>query len=157
MRLAFHDASVGQPSANGNIFDRLIQWRTGSPYVHVELVSDQRASGRDTWWSFSAVPGAGVRWTRIDITEPWWKVIPLPALPIGRAGPAMMGQRTDQLIGQSYDWLGILGFGVPWSQHDDNDKFCSEACTLVLQAAGLFPGVASWRVSPADLFAMVVA
>lgn len=103
---------------------------------------------------YSAVPGAGVRFAVDDITKPWWKVV--------EAGPSwLVDESSDEAIerylGQKYDWPGILGIGLNTGQHDDNDKFCSEVCTLILQSAGLFRGLDSWRVSPGALYGMVAA
>lgn len=146
-RLAFHDSSFDQTSANGALFDRLIAWRTGSPLVHVEFVMSEGNDKAAT--TYSSVPGAGVRYAQIDITQPWWKVVPLPPLKDGVSAAAA------RYLGQKYDWMGIIGFVAPFGEHDDNDKFCSEVCTDLLQAAGLFPFVKPWCVSPGDLFRMV--
>jgi hypothetical protein len=161
MRLAFHNAAVGQSSSNGAVFDKLIEWHSGSPLVHVELVMDSTKA--DRWMlkdpdtrarCYSAVPDLGVRWATVDITQPWWTVVALPA--ITPAGMWAANDVVDTCLGQKYDWIGILGFATPWGAHDDNDKFCSEVCTLVLQAAGFFAGVKSWRTSPAALYELAL-
>jgi hypothetical protein len=157
LRLAFHDATAQQPSANGKLFDEIIQGVTGSPYVHVELVLCHHGDDRNAQ-TFSAVPGDGVRFTHINLTEPWWKVVELPRA--GQEGLKAAQAAALAYRGQKYDWLGILGFGLPpWMDelHDARDKFCSEVCTLVLQEAGFFRGVKSWRVSPGELYRMAEA
>jgi hypothetical protein len=150
--LAFHDGSKDKnPSANGRLFDLAIRLRCGSDFVHVEMAFDYEASPKSAL-CFSSVPKQGVRFTRIDLTDPCWRVVELPGVD---AAPAKAAAST--FLGQSYDWAGIIGFATPWGLHDDDDKFCSEACLRVLQDLGFYPGPKPWRTSPAQLFALVTA
>ena len=157
MKLAFHDASVADAnaSANGAFFDRIIQWFTRSPYVHVELVFDDSVPAHSL--CFSAVPGDGVRFTILDLTLKEWRLIDLP----DSVTPEKCRPVAESYRGERYDWLGILGFSSPFADlhmHDDRDKFCNEVCIDVLQrACGMFPHVKAWCQSPGDLYRMVAA
>ena len=148
--LAFHDCAKDKnPSANGALFDWAIRLRCGSSLVHVEMAFDYDEYPEYAA-CFSAVPGMGVRITRINLHDPCWLVVRLPQVDAARARSAAL-----KYIGQKYDWAGIIGFTLPWGLHDDDDKFCSEACLRVLQDLGLFTGPRPWRMSPAELYRLV--
>lgn len=152
IQLAFRDITHGEASANGSVFDSIIQWKTSSPLVHVELTIGSGNPAR----CYSSVPGDGVRWTYLPLLTPAWRLVSVGSG--AAAEEAMVTAVADRYVGHKYDWLGIIGFEFAFGEHDDKDKFCSEICTLVLQEAlGLFPHVKSWCTSPADLYHMATS
>lgn len=151
MKVAFHKPS-GVPSANGQFFDKVIEAVTRSPYTHSELVFDLVPGYPANSLCFSSAPvDGGVRFKRIDLSQPDWIVVDVP----GEKDYEAM-DLAKFYLGQKYDWMGILGFTVPWGAHKDNDKFCSEVCTLILQECRILDKtIKSFRTSPADLYKLV--
>lgn len=150
MYLAFSKPSGDKAStANGVFFDKLICWRTHSPFCHVELVFGE-PSRASTCFSSSPADG-GVRYKAVDLTTPNWVLVPVP-------GDDKMADRiATQYLGEDYDWAGIFGFVLPFGEHNDNDKFCSEVCAMVLQRMGILPpDLKTWEVSPGDLYNLVI-
>ena len=170
MQLAFY-------KAKGSLFNALIRLKTRSPYSHVEFVFDEvknpglyeilpRPAGdcSGVLSYSSANQDGGVRFTRLGLTEGKWDLVNLGRL----SGERLL--RTlcfcEERVGMKYDWLGILGFVFPFGEHQDNDRFCSEACTELLQTRsvlmGLRPEVVTkvlkakpWMTSPGDLYNIV--
>jgi hypothetical protein len=78
----------------------------------------------------------------IDLADGKWFVKDLPA--------ANWAAALDLAIrdnGRSYDWRGLVGFIVK-GQDNKAERFCSEECVLLLQAAGLLLGVNAVTTSP---------
>lgn len=89
-------ASLALYKAPGTRLDRLIRWRTGSIYSHVEIVIGS------SWYSSSPRDG-GVRRREIVPKPGHWDLVPLDA-DIER-----VVQLYSRTMGQGYDWLGIAG------------------------------------------------
>ena len=144
MQLAFH---IG---ARGTLFSKAICWKTGSPYSHVELVFDEWKSTLGTMCFSSDEKDGGTRFKWINLDPTAWKIVPL----YNSFGQYKLAEAyASSKDGLKYDWLGILGFVAPFGEHDDNDRFCSEIVTEILQHAMGWPvGVAPWEVSPGELF-----
>jgi hypothetical protein len=113
--------------------DRLIQWWTKGPYSHCEVVIDGYS------YSSSARDG-GVRRKRIVYNPKHWDFVQV---------------NLDQLAclqwfaahdGQKYDYLGVLGFVLPYQIGQTDRWFCSEALAVVLGLS------AQPLVSPSALF-----
>ena len=154
MKLAFYDARwAAAGTANGSAFDRAIeydQWLRGygapSRFVHVEFVFDERRCrsrapavqagdpGGALCYSSSPRDG-GVRFKRIDLTDGKWSVFSLGTLP-----PLHLKLALDfcgARLGLRYDWLGIAGFVLPFGEHNDGDRFCSEAAVELMQRSAV--------------------
>lgn len=142
--LAFYKAGTG-------IFSRAIRWKTGGPYSHVELML---AGPIENAWCFSSREPNGTRFTHIDLRdETQWTLVPLVLTPEQEQHLLIFCQGCGE---KEYDWLGILGFVLPWGEHDDHDRFCSEICTEALQKVlGMSPGVKAWMTSPNALYELV--
>src|SRR5579863_9923451 len=109
MKLAFYNAAVADRSANGAMFDRLVEWRqrlSGAGYaarfVHVEFVFDEvglcsdkrsipallgggalpiQAGDANGSLCYSSSPrDGGVRFKRIDLTDGQWVLVNLGSL-----------------------------------------------------------------------------
>lgn len=119
----------------GRWTNRLISWRTSSPYSHCEIVVDGwciSSSGRDH----------GVRLKRIDLSD-GWDLINVPW-----ADAAAVWRLADETLGKGYDYLGVIigaALGIKVSSRDR--WFCSEWCAAALGFAE------PWRFTPADLYA----
>ena len=121
----------------GRWTNRVISWRTCSPYSHCELVVNglcYSASGRD----------GGVRSKEIDLTDGW----DLVDLPWAKDDEVLRLFGVSDSCG--YDYVGtILGGGLGIKMQSDTRWMCSEWC-----AAGL--GLSEpWRFTPASLGAAV--
>ena len=118
------------------LFDRLVQWWTGGPYSHCELVLNgvcHSASLRD----------GGVRSKVIDLTTGRWDVLDLPQYDAGDEVDALQWFAVH--AGEGYDVAGLLGFVLPWRTQNRRRWFCSEAIAEALQITR------SWEKSPNDL------
>jgi hypothetical protein len=113
--------------------DRLIQWWTKGPYSHCEIIIGGYS------YSSSARDG-GVRRKRIAYNLDNWDFVEV---------------NLDQLAclqwfsvhdGEKYDYLGLIGFVVPWNAGRSDKWFCSEALAVVLDLPEL-P-----LLSPSSLF-----
>lgn len=150
MMVAFHNPTYP------TWYDRLIRLKTNSTYVHTELLFDEMGVKRPGFYtSFSSVIDAGSRFQDdMNFLTSEWKLVALPDKwdwqPIYNFCSGMAHKR--------YDLLGILGFILPWGEHDDSDIFCSESTTDAIQYrhdGELFPHQKAWMVSPGDLYKLV--
>lgn len=141
--------------AFGGKFDRLIDAWTNGPYSHAELWLDGPAHMARCFSSSSR--DGGTRYKVIDLDSGKWDAIALPFTELDRW---IIERHIAELGHKKYDWLGILGFVLPWGEHDDNDRFCSEICLELIQTRGYLmvdpSGVRykAWQVSPVRLAAI---
>lgn len=142
IRLCFYRGSE-------TFFGRMIRWRLNGPYSHVELEFSDGIS-----WSAKA--GEGVRYTCIayQAQPSGWDFC---SVDLTAAQESAVRTWCGHQVGRKYDWLGILRFAVPWLHDDADDYFCSEACCLALQQAGLLQGVRANDVGPDELFLVLAA
>jgi hypothetical protein len=171
MKLAFYKGN--QPhSENSQFFDKAICLWTRSPYSHVEMIFDASEwprgmlaaevekqgktiqPGDPLNWPyirlcFSSSPrDGGVRFKWIDIDPAQWDVreFPMPGV-----NDLNLIDAAAPLVGLKYDWFGIFGFVLPFGEHNDADRFCSEVCLDVIQKFGDFRQYKAWEVSPGQL------
>jgi len=135
--------------AYGGKFDALIDAWTNGPYSHAELWLDGPAH-RARCFSSSARDG-GTRYKVIDLDSGKWDAIPLPFNELDRW---IIERHIAELGHRKYDWLGILGFVLPWGEHNDKDCFCSEICLHLIQTRGYLLRYKAWQVSPVKLAAI---
>ena len=179
MKLAFYNALAAAGSTNGPFFDRCIEFDQhlrgngdASRFVHVEFVFDERPLPLDGATVQAGDPGGslcysssprdgGVRFKQIDLNDGKWTVAN-----IGLLNPADLRLALNfckARLGMRYDWAGILGFVLPFGEHDDQDRFCSEAALELMQRsavngqlprriAAAIAGLTPWRTSPAGLY-----
>lgn len=120
--------------ADGNIYDKLVRWRTGGWYSHCELVIDgvfYTASNRD----------GGVR-AKVIVPDENWDLIPIPG-----ADAKQVRSLFYRTAGDKYDWLGIVGhaLGLRFIRSWWGWWICSRWCA---KALGL---PRSWAFNPQDL------
>jgi hypothetical protein len=194
MRLAFYDGPAADSANSNTLFDKGIEFEQGlcgggyeSRYVHAEFVFDEiglcapamvlppgvalppaiQAGDANGSLCYSSSPrDGGVRFKWIDLTDGKWAVVKLGALDDFQLRRALSFCQTR--VGMKYDWLAILGFVVRFGEHENNKRFCSDACVELIQnpavatvvpqrvAQGVMPLV-RWRTNPARLFRAVAA
>ena len=151
MKLAFYLGSAGTPQ------DRIIAAYTHGPYAHVELVIDPEflpyipsplihphdAGGSLCYSSSSKSPRHGCGFQVINLNDGKWKVFELPSYLDWHKAVDLAIENS----GRPYDWRGIVGFIVK-GQDNKAERFCSEECVLLMQAAGMLLGVKAATVSP---------
>jgi hypothetical protein len=140
----------------GGIFDKLICWKTGSEFCHVELWLDGNIQAA---LCFSSRQPDGTSFAHINLAatfdgKPIYELIPLYLTSKQEIAVNAFCQGCGH---KDYDWLGILGFVLPWGEHDDHDRFCSEICTESLEKPlKWWPGVKPWETSPGDLYRLAI-
>lgn len=122
-------------------FNWLIRIKTWSRFTHVEVaVSTEHV--------FASRNGQGVAFYRPDLSG--LAVVLRPTEPLNVAQAALWGKTV---IGQGYDWLGLINFTYARVVGKQNGRmFCSEAVTRFLRAGGLdlFPRNDADTISPRD-------
>lgn len=152
MKLAFYLGKYG------GLQGQAIAAFTGGPYSHVEMVFEapylptprvkiwpHDKGGSVCYTSSPAAPRSGCGFQAIDLADGKWFVKDLPA--------ANWAAALDLAIkdnGRPYDWRGVVGFIVK-GQDNKAERFCSEECVLLLQAAGLLLGVNAVTTSPNNI------
>jgi hypothetical protein len=120
----------------GDWVDKVIRFRTVSPYSHVELVMPNGLC-------YSSSPrDGGVRAKALELLPEDWELVPLPF-----ADYARIKHFYERTQGNPYDFVGaIIGQGLAAKAHRDGAYFCSE---WVAESLGLSD---PWRYSPALLY-----
>jgi hypothetical protein len=140
-------------SKSGSLWSKLIAWKTGGPYSHVELWI---SGPLEKAFCFSSREGSGCSFKEIDLTSPvgLWTIVPLP-MDEGAAQRAFGYAAGLDAAKVRYDYLGILGIGTGHGEHNDRDRFCSEVCVEALQlCAGWWRDEKRWLISPSALYKM---
>lgn len=75
----------------------------------------------------SSVRDGGVRTKYIDLDSGKWDYIELSDDLIPNALDVFFEKRY-----RKYDWLGALGFGLPFLKQDNNKEYCFELCSSML-------------------------
>ena len=115
--------------------DWLICKWTHGPYSHVELVIDGDG--------YSSSPEDGkVRKTKHTIDEETWDYIDIEYLNESDILKFFMMTK-----GSKYDWLGILGFIIPFKDRT-NKWFCSEWVSNAMKISGC---VRLWKLEPSKI------
>lgn len=126
-----------------SFFNWLIRIKTWSPYTHVEVVAGPHQF-------FAARNGQGVGIYAPDLQGLALVLRPSAAFDVVAA---TKWAYADRVLGQGYDWLGLLNFTYARVVGQDNRKmFCSEAAVRFLRAGGVdpFPGQDADTLSPRD-------
>lgn len=131
-----------------SFIEKAICLKTHSPYYHVEIRFE------DGWsWSSRAGQKPAVSFERYPLPEN----IVTVKINCSALDELKVRHWCRSQVGKSYDYLGILGFVVPFGEHDDNDLFCSEGCSKALQQIGFFKSRKSYLISPGKLFKLINA
>jgi len=132
--------------------DKVIEWKTGGPFVHVELILSGPISNA---LCFSSRQPNGTSFAHLDLLDD--KIWEVEMLPLRSTQEEDLMAFCAGCGSKSYDWMGILGFVLPFGEHDDHDRFCSEICTEALQKIlGCWPEVKPWNTSPMGLYELVI-
>ena len=135
-------------------FNWLIRVKTWSRFSHVEVAVD----GSNV---FASRNGEGVGLYSVD--GKGMALVLRPRESSFNVDEALRWARFSNVVGQGYDWLGLLNFTYARLASRENGKmFCSEAATRFLRMGGLdpFPGADADTIAPRDfsicpLFAVV--
>lgn len=139
--------------APGRLMDKVIRWfqrhiqrhdAQASSYSHVEIFLPD---GR--FFSSSPRNPSGARFAYLEVDTGKWDYVRIP-IPADLVDDLYAACRAIE--GDSYDWLGVLRFGIPILRQCSYKWFCSEAVLHVLQDIGLMEGPRPHRTSPADLY-----
>jgi len=120
-----------------HLFNKAVSWWTRGPYSHVELILDDGISVS------SSFRDGGVRYKNINYSN----VDNWDFIEIGPE-PTWMRDRISGILGQKYDWMGLIGFVFRRVGDDRNKKFCSETLMYLLMY------LEAWRFDPNTLAAV---
>lgn len=123
----------------GHFFNRMVNWWTGGPYSHVELLFNDGKSAS------SSNRDRGVRYKYIQYSADRWDFIELD----DKFSDADARAFFDKNSHRKYDYLGLFGF--VWRAHkgSKNRLFCSES---VMSALGFKE---SWRYCPNTCYSVL--
>lgn len=157
--LAFYKGRRAE-NRDAQLFDRLICWwhRSRGRFSHCELVASDSPRGWALCWSSSPRDG-GMRGTWINLASGHWVLVTLPH---HDGETALQWMRTRE--GRKYDWLGVLGYVLPFVKQKRGRLYCSEACAHAVHYAARMHGDPAlpleWpdsNISPSALFAWASA
>jgi len=131
-------AKAGGPISKG------IAAVTHGPYSHVEL---WLGGPQQFALCYSSREPVGTGFANIDLTDgSLWRVIPV-TISLQLESPLMWFCMGSQ--GRPYNFKGIEGIALDTDQHNESERFCSEACFEALQAVtGWWPRIKRWHVAP---------
>jgi hypothetical protein len=116
----------------GGIFDKLIEWWTGGPYCHCELMWGDR-----TMFSSNAAEHGTRFLTPRNLLDSEWDCLWIPT---SKDIAAAISKSCAEEDGMGYDWRGLFVAQVlhlRW--RDDKKWFCSEVCSWALMENGVIP------------------
>lgn len=116
-------------TGSGRLIDNLIRWWTDSQYSHCEILFSNGEMFSADAWSNS---------TRFNsqFNPDHWEFVELQA---GESVEAFLYKWCMDRVGKKYDWLGVIGFVLPWFNQDSQRWFCSEVCGAGLKFIGKIP------------------
>jgi hypothetical protein len=134
--------------AADSFYDFLIRLRTGSRYVHSEILFTNGVTWRIEPGDHPAV---GFH-TGEEYPSDGWDLFCFPA-----RNEAAIYEWARTQNGKAYDWIGILNYAFPFGEDDDRDLYCSEGVTLALQKDGWLLDQNAKLVSPGKLHDLLCA
>jgi len=138
----------------GGFGNKLIRWWTSSmkdkfngkwkdSFSHVELLFSDgmmfSASQYENNTRFKKHSYTGHAWIRVPIK-------------MSKEEEKKIREYCESVDGAEYDYLGVLGFLLPFSAGLKSKWFCSEVCTMGLQQVGMCNKLDSSKTSPNDLY-----
>ncbi|MBW9104858.1 hypothetical protein [Paraburkholderia phenoliruptrix] len=138
MKVAFYKGT--RPGLSG-IFNRLMRWRTNSPYSHCELVL---APIDDAYLcASSSLEDGGVRFVVTKLDPARWDIV---GSGIGTVAERAAVEWFNDHLGEPYNFAAM--FSLLWSRrHREGHWHCSESIGAAL-------GIREpWRFDPATLYA----
>ncbi|WP_025598477.1 hypothetical protein [Burkholderia sp. WSM2230] len=138
MKVAFYKGT--RPGLSG-IFNRLIRWRTNSPYSHCELVVAPIDDAH--LCASSSLEDGGVRFIVTNLDPARWDVV---GSAIGAVTERAAIEWFNDHLGEPYDLAAVFGF-LSRRRHREGHWHCSESIGAAL-------GIPEpWRFDPATLHA----
>jgi len=124
---------------------QLITLVTSGEYGHVEIMFADKMC-------FSSVPFRGVRLKKItELTE--YDIIDFNTTEVEEQE---VRRYCQSLIGKKYDYKNVFGFVFHYNVVDTGRYYCSQLCALVLLKMKKVVFNCERRISPSQLFSMVV-
>lgn len=142
-------------SETGNWLDTCISFATATwterlngswryRYSHCEFVfSDGQmfsSSGRDKAVRFKPFPGGE-----------HWHVVDLPTI-----NESAIRAGCYKYVGKDYDYLGALGYVLPWKMENPNELFCSELLSSVMLDKGISLGYSPFEIGPQKFYELLL-
>lgn len=147
----------------GNWVDNLIRWKTATWKQRKDGSWKDLPSHVELLFSDGMMFSASqyedrVRFKQHNFYSKSWMRIELP---ITSSQEAIVRDWCETQVGKKYDYLGILGFIIPFIKDNPNKWFCSEvcdeACKDKLPIFSQFKHIDSAKVSPAKLKTFVLS
>lgn len=131
-----------------NLYGAIIAGRTGSNWVHTELIYEDGISV-SSW----AKTGVALRPTQLTIKKPqYWEVYNL-----GNIDTTRLDQFLRAQVGAKYDWRSIFfAYGIPLQMQSNNKWVCSELVHYGLAHYTTVPIPATSTVTPGQLRSMII-
>jgi hypothetical protein len=121
IKLAFYKAH------QGNLTDKIISWWTKGPYSHVEIVVGPDVYNLLMYSSSGYDKGVRIKKHKYDPAK--WEYIDID-IDIN-----VLHKIYKETENCKYDYVGILGFIVPFRDKSSN-WFCSEWCSNIVKCSG---------------------
>ncbi|SAK83319.1 hypothetical protein AWB81_04197 [Caballeronia arationis] len=133
VKIAFYKGS-------GSFLDKVIRWWEIGRYAHCEMILQENDDG--TYTIASAKPGVGVRIAENQsLPDSDWDFLTVPG-DVSQVRAWFVAH-----AGESYDYVGLLGFILrPVTFFIRKKFFCSRACLRSLGVKG------AWRVDPNGMY-----
>jgi len=122
------------------LVDRLI--RVSGSYSHCEIEFS------DGWAFSSSGRDGGVRFKKLQYTRNY--VIYWDRIDITVSNEEELRSWAIEQLDAKYDWLGIIGTCLGCPLESRFRWFCSEICSTICKAAGLYSG--STLITPSELY-----
>ena len=120
MKLALRSTASDSATRWQRLQAAVIRWRLCSQWCHgAVVVGDQLLQSTPANGLCSTTSFDPSKWTLIDL---------------GTAGDAQALTLFASRKGAPYDWLGVLGFALPWVSGKKNSLYCFEWCALAIGA-----------------------
>lgn len=117
MKLALRATAATDANLAERAFASLTRWRLASQWCHGGIVIGDRL------YQVNARHGLH----QSDYTpDRWW------LLDLGGEHDERALRLFAELDGAGYDYLGVLGFGLPWVRGDDERLYCFEWCAMAM-------------------------
>jgi len=130
-------------SPRADIWDKIICWWTHGPYSHVTYVHENE-EGELVECTASPEDGC-VRCKPFNPNPEDWDILDFE---ISDRNYQHAIDFYKEISGDKYDWMGILGFVIPFIRDRAHDWFCSETVSNVFKIFGYRP---FWIIKPGEI------
>jgi len=118
MKIALRSTASSSATRWQRLQSALIGWRMCSAFCHGAIVvGDMLIQANSAKGLHATMNWEPAKWALIDV---------------GAARDAQALALFDANVGAPYDWLGVLGFVLPWVRGKKNSLYCFEWCAFAL-------------------------